>query len=154
MISITAGAIVLGAALFAVTQPAYAQEDFYLPYLLAEESVDGCADEENFSRLLQGEPIELLDAASCGAYAVTEKLSYLGWHFVDPPNYKDPDDTFVVARKYIMETDDGPVRFIWPTPMSAAAVSFEVFDEDLHDEPMMDYPEPLLAPAEIVVASN
>ena len=152
LISLAAGLIVLGGVILAVAAPVLAQEDFYLPYLYAEESVDGCADEANFNRLLQGEPFEKLDAVSCDSHAVTEKLTFIGWHFIDPPDYKDPDDAFIVARKYVMETEDGPVRFIWPTPLSAAAVSFEVFD-DLHDEPMMDYPDVQLAPVEITIAS-
>ena len=115
-----------------------ANEDIYFSLLKAENSVVGCADDESLDRLLQGEA-ELLGGL-CDTYAVSDEI--IGkWVFLDPPVWADGTEEFIVARKYVMETEKGQVRFIWPDPLDVASVSLAPSEEELfhEDELMMDY---------------
>jgi hypothetical protein len=168
----------LMAAGFLVASPSSSApyEDTYLPLLYAEESVVGCTSQESFEMLFSGEPLMTIDGI-CGLYAVAENPTFIGWilygefdftksvkllqsgPFLDSHESVDVSDADgIIARKYVMETEEGTIHFVWPSPLSMAdyaffVPSYEDEDEikeapamDWHDEPVQfEGPEVLFA---------
>jgi hypothetical protein len=104
-------------SLLAVVPPASA-DDIYLTMIHENGEVIACTDTESFTHLLSGEQIEDL-AQLCRPTLVPDSSEpkFIGWAFLDPPVWVDGTDAFVVARKYVMDTDAGEVRFAWPYPL-------------------------------------
>lgn len=104
-------------SLLAVAPPARA-DDVYLKMIHENGEVIGCTDTESFMRLVSGEQIEDL-AQLCRPTLVSDSAepTFIGWAFLDPPAWVDGTDEFVVARKYVMDTNAGTVSFVWPYPL-------------------------------------
>lgn len=102
--------------LLAVSSPAFADGDFYLPQIYENGEVIGCSTDESFEELLLGEEIAHL-TQFCRPVMVSAEPHFIGWTMFDPPVWVDGTDDFVVARKYVMDDQDGQIRFVWPYPL-------------------------------------
>jgi hypothetical protein len=132
------GKFVYAALLFVFTQlwpsMAMSSEDWFLSDMYASKKVIACGDDLSFDLLLSGNTF-VLHEGSCRKYDVPDAVSYLGWHFVTPPDYTksvsffqgqsflESRESFIqedaeAVRKYYGEDEYGPVLFIWPAPKS------------------------------------
>lgn len=128
----------LGASVIAaltMVSVAEADEDIYLQHIYENGEVIGCKDEASFNRLLSREQIETL-AVDCKPKLVSGTLTFLGWTM-----FGSQFDG-VVARKYVMETPEGTVRFAWPYPLEMS--QYDVFSGPYEEEvPVPVLREPL-----------
>jgi len=150
--------LALGLMLFGASAQAESNDDPFLQQIYENGEVVVCKDEEALESLLSGDPLASL-ALVCWNELVQSKPDYLGWAFVGPIDFSASVELFadgsfldspqmlggettenVVVRKYEMETQHGPVLFVWPYPLDEADfVAFgRTFDGEeepaLHDE--------------------
>lgn len=109
-------------------------DDLSLPLIRENGEVIGCYDEPSFARLSVGDPISDL-VPLCTAYRLQDGdvPTFIGYAFLNPPAYAEanPDDEFVVARKYTMETAKGTFRFVWPYALDPSDYALFWSEEEL-----------------------